>query len=344
LTSFFNFIDGDLTLKSLLVLHELNGKKFKDLPNDIKAKFKKSTIHTILIKRESEENVRFEIFERLNTGSVKLNDQELRNCIFRGPYNDLLKKLCEYKDFLFLLGLKKPHKRMVDIELILRFFAFYHETYLNYEPPMKVFLNKEMKEKQYLSEKEQEELTKVFKKSVELTKQTFGDKAFRRFIIGNKDDPNGVWEGRINKALFDIVMYGFTQYDKAQIYPKMDAIREELIWLMTNDESFIDAITISTNDKPKISERFEKWLRALREIVGYPSREPRSFSLSLKEELFRANNSCAICGQKILSLDDAEVDHIDFYWRGGKTIPSNARLVHRFCNRHRGGGKREEIS
>ncbi|MHA1268043.1 MAG: HNH endonuclease family protein [Candidatus Helarchaeota archaeon] len=338
LTSFINFMDGNLTLRGLLVLDDLNGKKFSELDKEDKSKFKKSTIHTIVIKRESQKDIRFEIFERLNTGSVKLNDQELRNCIYRGAYNQLLDELSHDRDFLELLGLKKPHKRMLDRELILRFFALYHKTYLRYEPPMKSFLNNEMETRVNLDENERTELKNTFKKSVDLTKAVFGRNAFKRFIIGSEIDPNGTWEGRrINKALFDIVMYGFTDYEKQQIYPKIDMIREELIWLMTHDQAFIDAITISTNDKSKVLERFEKWLRSLREIVGYPVKETRAFSSEVKRNLFNTNNTCRICQQEIRFLDDAEVDHIDFYWKGGKTIPSNARLVHRFCNRHRGG-------
>ena len=44
---------------------------------------------------------------------------------------------------------------------------------------------------------------------------------------------------------------------------------------------------------------------------------------------------CYLLGQKIHIFDDAEVDHIEQYWRGGKTIPANAQLTHRFCNRSR---------
>jgi hypothetical protein len=338
LTSFISFMDGHLTLKGLVVLNDLNGKNFSALDPDLKSKYQKSSIHTILIKKESQKDIRFEIFERLNTGSVKLNDQELRNCMFRGSYNDFLNELSNDKDFLELMGLKKPHERMLDRELILRFFAIYNKTYLKYEQPMKIFLNEEMREKINLSDAEKAKLKGVFKKSFELTRLVFGKNAFKRFIAGNENDPNGTWEGRrINKALFDVVMYGFTDYDKHQIVPKSDAIREEMIWLMTHDQGFIDAIMISTNDKPKVLERFEKWTKALRNIVGYPVKEPRTFSSAIKKSLYDSNNVCSICGQEIRFIDDSEVDHVDFYWRGGRTIPANARLAHRFCNRQRGG-------
>jgi hypothetical protein len=338
LRAFFDFFDGHLALRGLLVLRELNGKKFAELEKEDKSSLWRFTPHAIIIKKESHPDIKFEIFERFNTGSVKLNDQELRNCIYRGEYNNLLKELSENRDFQLLLGLNKPHKRMVDRELILRFFAFWHNTYLRYEPPMKSFLNNEMSRFRNLNEEEKEKMRKLFKKSIDLTETVFGENSFRRFQVGNETDPNGMWEKRkINKALFDIVMYGFVDYEKHQIVPNSDAIREELIWLMTHDQEFIDSITLSTNDKSRVLTRFEKWLGALRKIVGYPQKEPRNFSLEIKKTLYQNNPTCRICGQKIHELDDAEVDHVDFYWRGGKTILSNARLVHRYCNRVRGG-------
>ena len=48
-----------------------------------------------------------------------------------------------------------------------------------------------------------------------------------------------------------------------------------------------------------------------------------------------SNPTCAICGQKIHVVDDAEIDHVEHYWRRGKTTPANARLTHRYCNRSR---------
>ncbi|MVA23552.1 HNH endonuclease [Agrobacterium vitis] len=58
----------------------------------------------------------------------------------------------------------------------------------------------------------------------------------------------------------------------------------------------------------------------------------RIFSARLKKELFDQDRTCAICNNEIKSINDAAVDHVDQYWRGGATIPSNARLAHRACN------------
>lgn len=336
LNAFIKFLENDLRLSGLTILVELNGKKFKDLPQILQDKFENATIRIIEIRKESNPDVKFEIFERLNTGAVQLNAQELRNCIYRGRYNELLKELSEDKDFQFLLGLKEPHYRMQDREMILRFFAFYHNTYLKYTPPMKRFLNKEMEKFRNLSDAEENEIRSVFKKSVRLSKTVFGDKSFHRFALGSDRDPNGYYEKKINKGLFDIIMFGFTIYDENKIVPKSDIIREKLLWMMTHDDDFINAISGSgTDSREKTIIRFERWLSALKEIVGIPITEPRTFSYQYKKQLWESNSTCAICGQKIQIIDDAEVDHIEKYWKGGKTIPTNARLTHRYCNRSR---------
>jgi hypothetical protein len=344
LKSIYRFWSNEFPLKNLTVFKELNGKYFKDLEKKYQRTIVNGVIRTILIKRQSNNDIKFELFERLNTGSVHLNAQELRNCIYLGPYNDLIKDLARNEDFLFLLGLKEPDKRMRDRELVLRFFAFYHTPYYQYKPPMKKFLNDEMEKYRKIDEEEAKKLRAIFKKSVELTKTVFGDKAFRRFVPGTEQDPNGFWEGRVNKALYDIVMFGFTLYDKRQIIPYSDAIREELLWLMTHDDDFIRSITLSTDKREHVNIHFKKWLDSLQNIVGFPRTEPRTFSLNYKEQLYKNDKTCRICGNIIQTLDDAEIDHIDFYWRGGKTIPSNARLVHRYCNRARGGRDLEKVA
>ncbi len=146
LGAFFDFLDNNLTLKKLNIMTELNGRKFRDLDETHQNKIENKAVHTIVVRKESQPDVRYEIFERLNTGAVQLNHQELRNCIFRGNHNKLLGDLAEDKDFLYVMGLDRPDKRMRDRELILRFFALHRNTHHNYSPPMKRFLNNEMRE------------------------------------------------------------------------------------------------------------------------------------------------------------------------------------------------------
>lgn len=339
LTAFFSYIDGkfpndsDFKLSGLKVFQDLNGKFFHQIEETLQDKIRYCKLRAITFKKDSSTDLKFEIFERLNTGAVSLNDQELRNCIYRGAYNKLLKKLAGDKDFMYLIGMKKPEARMKDVELVLRFSTFYHSTYLKYKPPMRRFLNENMEAFQNIGEKQAGELTTAFKNSVAIIRSLLDKNAFKRFYKGDAKNPDGKWElKKFNASLYDILMYSFARENKNVVYRNLDAIREGLIYLMTEDQDFIDSIELSTSSIQAVTKRFDKWRLVLQGIIGITEHEPRCFSLELKRKLWDNNNSCAICHQAIHNLDDSAVDHIKQYWTGGQTIPENARLVHRYCN------------
>jgi hypothetical protein len=339
LTAFFSFIDGkfpdgkDFKLSGLKVFTDLNKKSYKEIDEKLQDKIRYYKIRTIAFRKGSEEKLKFEIFERLNTGAVSLNNQELRNCIYRGQYNKLLNELSKDSDFKYLLGFKVSDERMKNIELVLRFAAFYHSTYLNYKPPMKRFLNNDMENHQFISEKNSIILRNGFKNAVAIIKSLLGSHAFKRFYKGDDKNPNGHWEPKkFNTSLYDILMYSFAREDKNKVYQNLDSIREALIQLMTTDKEFIDSIKRSTSSIQAVTKRFDKWRLTLQEIIDIAQKEPRCFSQKLKQELYNEDPTCAICGQRIQNIDDSAIDHIKQYWIGGKTIPKNARLTHRYCN------------
>lgn len=339
LTSFYSFITGafpdgtEFKLKGLEVFKELNKRTFKELDNSLQDKISEFTVRTITFLKKSGSYLKFEIFKRLNTGSVALNEQELRNCIYRGAYNDLLKEMSEYEDFKYLIGKTTPDKRMKDVEMVLRFSAFYHSTYLKYSPSMKKFLNEDMEKYRNISDSDAKELREKFKNGLRIVRSMFDKNAFKRYYKGSNSSKDGYWElKKFNYSLYDVTLGVLCNYDSNIIYPKIDCIREGLIDLMVNDEQFIESIEMSTSSQAAVITRFDKFRQMVQDIVGINSHEPRIFSYSIKKSLFEANPTCAICNQQILSIDDSAVDHIEQYWKGGKTISENARLTHRFCN------------
>ena len=168
------FPDGsDFKLSGLKVFNEFNRRRFIDLPEEDQDKIRYCKLRTITFRKESDPNLKFEIFERLNTGSVSLNDQELRNCIYRGPFNGLLRELAQDAEFTSLMGITKPDSRMKDVELVLRFAAFYHQTYLNYKPPIRKFLNVEMDRYQFISDSDAKQLRNAFKNSIQIINHCF---------------------------------------------------------------------------------------------------------------------------------------------------------------------------
>jgi hypothetical protein len=201
---------------------------------------------------------------------------------------------------------------------------------------MKKFLNEFMKEKQNINEQEIDNKRKLFKKCVEICQIVFGETAFRRFYPGNEDDPNGRLQRAINQGIFDIQMYGFLEYEKRDIVPKAQMIKDTFIDLVTSDRDFIDTIEISTYSTNQVKRRTEKWFNTLREVVGWPSDDRRAYTFEEKKILFDKSNICSICHNRIAYIEDAHVDHIERFSEGGGTTTINGRLTHRYCNLSRG--------
>lgn len=333
LQSFFNFIENKFSLSGLSVYPELQGKKFNELIPLYQDRILDCSIRTITIKEGANGDLKFNVFERLNTGAVALNEQELRNCIYRGSYNNLLKELSQDPDFRFILGIGKTERRMLDVQHVLRFAAFYNHTYLQYRSPMKRFLNDDMRENRDISVEKQEKIRKAFKNSVSLVKSMLGERAFRRYQPGGDTNPTGNWDTKqFNSSLYDILMYCFADADKNLIMRNLDAIREAYIELMTTDRDFIDSITKATSDQQMVVRRFDKWRMKLDDVLKHDTNQPRCYSREFKQQLFEQSPICSICGQLISDIDDAAVDHIKQYWQGGSTTEDNARLTHRYCN------------
>jgi hypothetical protein len=339
LTSFLSYLEGHFPdnrpfkLSGLKVLPELNRKLFTDLNDEFQKKIKNTTIHSIIIKKESNPDIKFEIFERLNTGSTKLNEDEIRNTVYRGSYIDLLAELSENSIFHSLVKKDNFKKRMIYRGMILRFFALSEKSYLNYKASMKQFSNKELRDNRNITLDKIKEYKNRFEHSLDLVKIVFGENAFRRYIPGNEDE-QGKWAStQINMALYDIQMVGFVNYTKNEILSKADAIREELLTLMTTNLTFQNLIGYKTSNTDNVKKRFRMYMDMLERVIGDNSYSQRNFPLSVKEELFKENPKCAISGQKILAIEDSEVDHIIPYSKGGKTEKSNAQLVLRYFNR-----------
>lgn len=336
LTAIISFISGkflydnkEFKLSGLNVLSELNKKTFKELNEVYQEKIMNTSIRAIIIKKESNEDIKFEIFERLNTGSTPLNEDEIRNTIYRGKYMNLLNELEKNETFDKIVDKPNFKKRMLYKGMILRFFAFYEKSYEGYKPSMKQFCNRHLKVFRNMDDEQIQEYREKFKDTIDMVDMVFGKNAFRRMI---KNANDFIWiKTRINMALYDIQMYGFSKYKKEQIILHMDEIREAMYELMTTNEEFIEAIEIRTSNEDMVRRRFRIWLDKLDEIVK-AEKNPRFFSSEIKEKLYNQNPTCKLCGQKIVNIDGAQVDHILPYSKGGKTVIENAQIVHRYCN------------
>ncbi len=118
--------------------------------------------------KPSHMNYLFMIFHRLNTGGIKLNNQEIRNCIYGGNFNDLLKHLDNEPDWRKLNKMKPGSSyRFAKQELILRFFAF-NDRYKSYDGMLARFLNTYMFDHRQIDTEDAEAKAELFKETVNL--------------------------------------------------------------------------------------------------------------------------------------------------------------------------------
>lgn len=131
-----------LSLTGLNKLTEFEGKSFNNLSISLQLEFLLKPIKVITLSDKSDKLVRFDLFERLNTGGVKLTDQEIRNCIFRGEFINFIKELSQSPDFTNCVKLNNIQRTDGTAEeLVLRFFACLYDKN-SFEHSVKEFLNK----------------------------------------------------------------------------------------------------------------------------------------------------------------------------------------------------------
>lgn len=138
--------DKALELSALKKLSLFNGKTFEELPKSVQLQFALKALKVTTISDKSDFNVRFDLFERLNTGGVKLEPQEIRSCIYRGRFNEKLKEFSQNQLFSKLVRFEKSsEKDGTREEFVLRFFAFLYR-YNEFQHSVVDFLNNYMAE------------------------------------------------------------------------------------------------------------------------------------------------------------------------------------------------------
>ncbi|MBS1032819.1 DUF262 domain-containing protein [Gluconobacter cerinus] len=126
------FLNDELTLQGLKKISSLNGFRFSDLPPPRQRRFKRITLRLIELTEHAKEETRRDMFDRINTGPVKLNDMETRRGAHPGPFIDFVNRLAQDSFFHDLAPISETQKRRYEYEeLVARYFALYAD-YENY--------------------------------------------------------------------------------------------------------------------------------------------------------------------------------------------------------------------
>jgi hypothetical protein len=130
-----------LKLQKLQKLSQLNDVGYADLPVALQRYFGRQPLQVISLTDKSNQSVRFDLFERLNAGAISLSPQEVRACIYGGPFNDFLEQLTRDPNFSRLLKLQELKQNDgTSAEEVLKFFA-YKNNRTAFDGGVKDFLN-----------------------------------------------------------------------------------------------------------------------------------------------------------------------------------------------------------
>ncbi|GJM45034.1 MAG: hypothetical protein DHS20C21_18760 [Gemmatimonadota bacterium] len=204
--------------------------------------------------------MKFDVFQRLNTNTVPLNAQELRNCMFRGTLNELLKDVVTYGPWLRILRKKAPDKRMRDEELALRFFSFHMRGLDSYSTPQKLWLNETAQKGMNYSQAGIDELRSQWERAIDAALAWLApDECFRRIPV---EKPVA-----INRALFDLTMMTAVHVGSQRAPEIRDKFRSGYETLL-GDEEFNDLISRAVDHKSRTKRRFELWDTRVNGVLG----------------------------------------------------------------------------
>jgi hypothetical protein len=226
ITAVGDFYNNRFALTQLDLWPELNGMKYSDLPNKIRAGLDRRSISSIVLLKESapeEEDAVFLrqlVFERLNTGGIKLERQEIRNSLGQGLFNEMLYRLGRndlFRDIWSLPRFEEEElvdhkskiysseffKKMEDIEVILRFFALRHMD--NFKYGIQGFLDLYMIRSKMFDYQDIEFFEEVFNSTLNTAHSIFGENVFRTYD-GEK------WSKKPIKGMYDAVMVPLSEF------------------------------------------------------------------------------------------------------------------------------------
>jgi hypothetical protein len=266
LTAISAFMSGRLRLDGLHSFDGLDGMTVESLPIGVRTGLEVRPLRVVTVLRQSDEDLKYEVFRRLNEGAVPLDPQEIRNVLFRGPLNDLLFSLAENDYFRSQLKISPSSvrfKKMEDVEMVLRFFtllASWHQFRGDYRFAMDEF----MEFHRSPSPARLKDFKVSFETALDRCRRLWGDNAFRR--------PAGAgWRDQPLSGLYDAQMIGAHEISEEEI----DRLTSQsgatapsnIVRQLFKDPSFDDAVRLSTNTPNRVALRVQRMIDVLAEAA-----------------------------------------------------------------------------
>ncbi len=269
ITSIYNFIELEQKLVDLEKFKEIEGFSFHELPTPLHNALKiRPYIRVITLLKQSDSILKYEVFNRLNTGGDKLLPQEIRNAAFEGKLNDLMVELSENDFFRKQFNTEteksreksKIYKEMIDVEYVLRFFTL-RETWENFSGNMRIAMDSYM-EKHYKEKTFDFNLhRKTFNETVNMCSVIWGNKAFKR--------PDG--RNEIIQGVYDVQTVAtslFIESHKKELIEKRALILEEFEHKYHEDSEFQISMRQFTSNIKQVKYRIGTMVELIQNVIS----------------------------------------------------------------------------
>ena len=267
LSAINNFVvKKELVLTKLEFLTEYEGFLYDQLPRALQRRIEEFQISVYLIKPGTPALMKYSLFNRINTGGLKLNPQEIRHAmsqsINKGAASKFLTRLIKTESFKKIVSNK--NYRMAHEELALRHISFVISGISSYKSSMPKFLNQGMLDLGDLNDNEFSKLESNFISSLETAFMIFDNDSFKKSLAipGHKKV--------VNKPLFEAVsvcLAEISPIDRDMLINKKSQVINSFICLLEN-ESFDISISKSTANTENVLTRFNMVRNTINELLG----------------------------------------------------------------------------
>lgn len=254
--------ENPLKLEGLQFLKNFEGFTFSQLARPEVKRIKSLKITMNTLRKGTPLDVKYIIFQRVNTAGVPLTPQEMRHALNQGPAAIFIKELADMESFKKATNYSVESKRMQDRDFVNRFIAFFI-GYQDYMGDLDMFLNDKMGELNKMTSEQRDDIRVSFDKAMKCCYEIFKNDAFRKkYSVTDKRKP-------ISKSVYDTLSVNIawlSDEEQLMLLKNAEAFKTGMIRLF-NDERFNFSISTGTGQKYNVDLRFTMVKSLIKEII-----------------------------------------------------------------------------
>ena len=255
--------ENPLKLEGLQFLKNFDGFTFSQLARPEVKRIKSLKITMNTVRKGTPLDVKYIIFQRVNTAGVPLTPQEMRHALNQGPAAIFIKELADMESFKKATNDSVESKRMQDRDFVNRFIAFFI-GYQDYMGDLDMFLNDKMGELNKMTSKQRDDIRVSFDKAMKCCYEIFKKDTFRkRYKQEDRRKP-------ISKSVYDTLSVNIawlSDEEQLMLLKNAEAFKTGMIRLF-NDEIFYFSISTGTGQKYNLDLRFTMVKSLIKEIIS----------------------------------------------------------------------------